>query len=441
MPKLFCPFCRLGLAGGIFCAAALTAAATETNAPLATSERLTLPAAATLALTQNPSLRAYGYDLRAADARRQQAGLRPNPELALAVEDVLGSGMYHDGRNAQTTLQLSQLIELGGKRRARSDIASAQRNLKQTEAKLARVEVLAAVAAQFIHVLGDQHELALSRDATKLAEETLALAKRRVEAGNASPIEEKRANIQLSKARLLEEHDEHELLTARRKLAALWGATNATFAELQADLFARPAVPTFDALAARIQRSPELSRWASEKSVRAAEVKLADARRRPDLTAGAGVRQYAGPDDLGFVFQFSLPLPLSDRQQGARAEARALAEKTTVERDATELRLRTALFGIAQELIHADTELTALDRDMLPDAEAALQLARDGFERARFSQLELLDAQRTLLELRRERIAAAVAYHDLIIEIEKLLGEPLSAESRNHSKPPSPDFP
>lgn len=434
MPKLFYSFRHVALAGGIFCAAAITATATETNAPPAAAERLTLPAAAALALTQNPSLRTYGYDLRAAEARRQQANLRPNPELSLAVEDVLGSGTYRGGDSAQTTLQLSQLIELGGKRSARSDIATAQRSLKQTEAELARVEVLAAVAAQFIHVLGDQHELTLSRDATRLAEETLALAKRRVASGNASPIEEKRANIQLSKARLLEEHDEHELLTARRKLAALWGATNATFAELQAELFARPAVPSFDELAARINRSPELARWASEKSVRDAEVKLVDARRRPDLTAGAGIRRYAGPDDVGFVFQFSLPLPLSDRQQGARAEARALAEKTTVERDATELRLRTALFGIAQELIHADTELTALDRDMVPDAEAALQLARDGFERARFSQLELLDAQRTLVELRRERIAAAVAYHELIIEIEKLLGEPLSAESAQTTK-------
>jgi cobalt-zinc-cadmium efflux system outer membrane protein len=438
MPKLFTAFPCLAQAGGIFCAAALTAAATETNATPVAAERLTLQSAAALALTQNPSLRAHGYDLRAAEARQLQAKVRPNPELSLDVEDVLGSGNYRGGRSAQTTLQLSQLIELGGKRSARSGIASAQHSLKQTEAALARVEVLAAVAGEFIHVLGDQHELTLSRDATKLAEETLALAQRRIEAGNASPIEEKRARIQLAKARLLEEHDEHELQTARRKLAALWGATNATFTDLQADLFVRPAMPSFEELAARIQRSPELTRWASEKSVRDAEVKLADARRRPDLTAGAGVRQYAGPDDVGFVFQFSLPLPLSDRQQGARAEARALAEKTVVERDATELRLRTALFGIAQELSHADTELNALDREMIPDAEAALQLARDGFERARFSQFELLDAQRTLLELRLQRIQAAVAYHQYVIEIEKILGEPLAPESVQSIKPTQP---
>lgn len=436
MPKCFCSLVRCVMQLGILTSTASThAVASETNSPPAP---LTLRQAARLALDNNPSLRAHGFDLEAAEGRRIQATARPNPQLSLDVEDVLGSGNYRGGHGAQTTLQLSQLFELGGKRSARSSIASAQRSLKQTEAELARVEVLAAVSEQFVHVLGDQHELALSRDATKLAEDTLALAKRRVEAGNASLIEEKRARIQLSKARLLEEHDEHELLVARRKLAALWGDTNATFADLQADLFARPPLPNFDELSARIHRSPELTRWTSEKSVRDAEVKLADARRRPDVTAGAGIRQYAGPDDVGFVFQFSLPLPLSDRQQGTRAEARAQAEKIKVQRAGTELRLRTALFGMAQELQHADTELTALDRDMLPDAEAALTLAREGFERARFSQLELLDAQRTLLELRRERITAAVAYHDLVNEIEKLLGEPLSPESAQSSRTSHP---
>ena len=313
-----------------------------------------------------------------------------------------------------------------------------QRASKRSEAELARVEVLAAVAERFVHVVGDQHEVTLSRETTKLAEETLALAKRRVAAGSASPIEEKRANILLSKARLAEEHAEHELLVARRQLAALCGATNAAFAELQADLFVRPAMPSFDELTARIARSPELARWASEKSVRDAEVKLANARRRPDVTAGAGVRQFAGPDDVGFVFQFSMPLPFSDRQQGARAEARALRDKTGAEQAGTELRLRTALFGISQELLHAATELDALEREMLPDAESVLQLAREGIERARFSQLELLDAQRTLLELRRERITAAVSYHQFVIEIEKLLGEPLLPESAQSTKPAQP---
>jgi outer membrane protein TolC len=115
-------------------------------------------------------------------------------------------------------------------------------------------------------------------------------------------------------------------------------------------------------------------------------------------------------------------------------------------------RLPTALLGCALLLLpacgsDADEQATqALASDVataLNDYQAAeIQLLSATYEYQRvFSQLELLDAQRTLLELRRERSAVAVAYHELIIEIEKLLGEPLSAESRNHSKPPSPDFP
>jgi cobalt-zinc-cadmium efflux system outer membrane protein len=85
--------------------------------------------------------------------------------------------------------------------------------------------------------------------------------------------------------------------------------------------------------------------------------------------------------------------------------------------------------------LHAATELTALEKEMIPDAESVLKLAREGFEQARFSQLELLDAQRTLVELRLQRIQAAVTYHQFIIEIEKLLGEPLTADSSKNSQP------
>ncbi|NJN06009.1 MAG: TolC family protein [Rhodobacteraceae bacterium] len=88
--------------------------------------------------------------------------------------------------------------------------------------------------------------------------------------------------------------------------------------------------------------------------------------------------------------------------------------------------IRTALFGIVQELRHARTELDALEGEILPEAETALKLAREGVAQARYSQLELLAAQRTLLGLRHERIDAAISFHQLVVQIEKLLGGPLS---------------
>ena len=87
MSKLNRQSIRLALTGVIVsaCIAANSSAENETNAPPA----LTLREAATLTLARNPSLLAYGFDLQAADARRLQAGVRPNPALTIEVEDVI----------------------------------------------------------------------------------------------------------------------------------------------------------------------------------------------------------------------------------------------------------------------------------------------------------------------------------------------------------------
>jgi outer membrane protein, heavy metal efflux system len=396
---------------------------------------LTLRDAVQRALSNNPALAATGYDVRAAEARQLQAGLRPNPVLGLDVEDVLGSGQLRSWKSAQTTLQISQVFELGGKREARTAVAGAGRERVLREAQMARVEVLGAVADRFIRVVEAQEMTEVSRAATRLAKETLETARRRVEAAKSSSLEEKRAQILLARAELEQSRTEQELLTARYQLVALWGGESATFSEAKADLFARPPLPEFGELASRIAHSPAVALWATEKFLRDAEVKLADARRRPDMTLGGGLRHYAGPDDVGLVFGFSIPLAFRDRNQGARVEARELRAKADLEQVGTEQRLRAALFGLAQALRQSDSELGALENSILPEAEAALTLAREGMELARFSQLDLLDSQRTLLELRRERVLAASSYHRFIVEIEKLLGEPLTTESAQTSKP------
>jgi cobalt-zinc-cadmium efflux system outer membrane protein len=218
-------------------------------------------------------------------------------------------------------------------------------------------------------------------------------------------------------------------LTARRRLAASLGSDAPTFKEARANLFAQRAAPSIGALEARVANSPEILRWLSEKRLREAELKLALARRTPNLTLGGGVRYLANTEDRAHVLQFSLPLPFSDRNQGAIAEARALESKAVIDRRANELRLRATLFGLYQELLHSIKELEVIGREILPGAQESLRLAHEGFGEGKFSQLELIDAQRTLLEVKKQNIAAAGNYHRYVLEIEKLLGAPLhSAE-------------
>jgi cobalt-zinc-cadmium efflux system outer membrane protein len=85
-------------------------------------------------------------------------------------------------------------------------------------------------------------------------------------------------------------------------------------------------------------------------------------------------------------------------------------------------KLRTDLYGAFQELLHATSELDALDGDIVPDAAEALRLAEEGFGLGRHSFLELLDAQRTFVEVGAQRIEAARQLWRLRARLARLTG-------------------
>ena len=386
---------------------------------------LTLREALSLALTENPELAPFAWQARANEARMLQAGLRHNPELGLQIEDILGTGSFSGGREAQTTLQLSQVIELGGKRAARTEVASQARGVTKSEYELKRVEVLGDVTQRFIQVMANQHALDLALTNRQLAEDTLRTVQERVTAGKGSALEERKAQVALARGVLLVEGAGHELSAARKKLAASWRSTQPVFERAEADLFARKPVPSFEGLVNRISKSPEIARWVSEKKLREAEIKLADARRVPNVTAWGGTRRLEGPSEQSFLLGFSMPLQLFDRNQGGAAEARALLGRMEAEQKAAEVRLGAVLLGLYEEMAHDAHVMEGLQKEILPKAEEALAISRDGFAQGRFSYLEVLDAQRTIFDVKQEYIRAATAYHQFLVEMERLTGQPI----------------
>jgi outer membrane protein, heavy metal efflux system len=386
---------------------------------------LTLREALALALTENPGLVPFAWQERANEARILQAGLRHNPELALQVEDVLGTGDFQGFREAQTTLQLSQVIELGGKRAARTEVASQSRGITKSEYELKRVEVLGDVTQRFIQVVANQHALDLALTNRQLAADTLRTVQERVTAGKGSALEERKAQVALARGEVLIEGARHELDAARKILAASWRSTRPVFEKAEADLFARKPVPPFDGLATRISQSPEIARWVSEKKLREAEIKLADARRVPNVTASGGLRRLEGPSEQALVLGFSMPLQFFDRNQGGAAEARALLGQTEAEQKAAEVRLGIVLLGLYEEMVHDVHVMEGLQKEILPKAEDALAISREGFAQGRFSYLEVLDAQRTVFDVKQEYIQTATSYHQFLVEIERLIGQPI----------------
>lgn len=382
---------------------------------------LSLQDAVARTLRANPDLKAFGYELTVQDGRRLQAGLSPNPELVVDLEDGFGTGSRSGLSALQTTISLRQVLERGALQRR---VAVAQEGRKLLDAELVerRLDAASEATRRFIQVLSDQARLQLAHEATLLAEKTVEAAGVRVRAAKVPEAELGRAEAALARTRLEHEDVEHELLTSRQQLAALWGDTEATFGEVRGQLTQLPALAPYESLTRFIRNNPSLLKFSSEKRLREAEVKLAEQRRKPAWTLMTGLRRFEAGDDFAAVAGISIPLPFRDRGEGLVVAARAQADQVAANHTATEVRVQTQLFGLFQELQHARHAAETLDEEVLPRVQAALQQTTYAYERGRYSYLELVAAQRELLEVKRARIQAAVDALGFATEIDRLTG-------------------
>lgn len=372
-------------------------------------------------LAQNPDLATLAFDYRVRDGQIVQAGLAPNPTLNLTVEDAFGTGSRRGLRAAEQTLSLSQVLERGARER-RLAAAVAGRELLDAERLEKWVDTAAEAARRYGHVLADQAQLDITHEASMLARDTVELARKRVRAGAVPSAELARAQAALARADLEHEHAEHELLTSRRQLAALWGEREPRFGPAQGDLQILPPLATFEALSERLQGNPALLRFIAERRLRDAELHLAEQRRKPAWLVTAGIRRFGDGNDVAGVFGVQVPLPFRDRNQGEISAARALAEQVGAKRTAAEIASLTQLFEWFQELKHAHAAASTLTEQVIPRMEDALQQTRYAYARGRYGYQELVAAQRELFDARRARIEAAAEAWQYATEIDRLTG-------------------
>lgn len=100
-------------------ATAMAVAVSGFAPPRVQAEPVTLAEALSRASTSSPTLVQGEAAVLAAQGRAEQAGFRPNPELDLSVENFAGTGGFRGLDDSETTLQIGQRLELGGKRTAR----------------------------------------------------------------------------------------------------------------------------------------------------------------------------------------------------------------------------------------------------------------------------------------------------------------------------------
>lgn len=385
----------------------------------AMAEDMSLDAAIRRTLQTNPALRAEGAAVEALESQARLDGLLPAMTLGADLENVAGTGALSGVHSAEATLRLSQVIELGGKRAARQARGQADVERQQNVVQQRRLDLAAETTRRYIAVAEGEHELALAKRQLALTRDTQAAVRQRVQRGVAPEGDQSLAQIAVVRAEIAHEHAKHELASAQFALATLWGESSAVPIEVTGDLLALPALPEFESLAARLADTPESTAFDLEANRLAADRALGRASARPDLSLSLGVRRLEALNDQGLVLSFAMPFGTA--QRSAFAVARTDAEQVALEarQQAATLEARQKLFARYQELRHARTEYEALTDRMIPAAEKGLALTQAGYDDARYSILQLTQAQTTLLQLQVERLAAAARYHQHLADIER----------------------
>ncbi len=403
-------------------------------APLEPSGVVTLRDALAAAVARSPSLGAFSAELRAREALTLQAGLPPNPEFRTAVENVGGSGNRQGFQTTETTLLLSTVIELGGKRAKRERLAALGQELAGFDYEAKRLEVLSRTTKVFIRVLAAQERITMAARLERVATAGMDAVSRSVSAGAAPALETSRARITLGRAQMALALAKTELETARAQLAASWGAEQADFAKVVGELAQLPEPLPEARLLDALRDAPQLVRWRSERRAGEAALALEASRAIPDVAVGAGGRHFSDNKDNALVFELSIPLPVFDRNQGAIAAAQAGVDKTTHEAAASEIALYAAVHEANQRLRAAHEQATSLRTNLLPAARTGHVNTVDAFKRGLLRPLDLIESERTLVELEGEYLIALEAGHLAAADLEQLAGLSLPELSRGERR-------
>ena len=404
----------------------------------ASADDLAMETAVRIALEKNRDVIASRFEVEAAQIDRIAAGVYWNPTLTYSVGNI-AIGTANTNNMPMSSGPFSQLVHNVGvsdvidvwfKRSTRIDVANTGIEVHKLRVEDVLRDIVFTVRTSFLDLVREQEETELARTMNGRYSETVRLARARVSAGEISPSEGQKIELESLKYQNALIDAELELDLARERLARLLGLASRNELPGKAVVAQSPRVPP--ALAPLVQRGlenrPDLR--AAKKGQSWADAMLSSSRREgfPDIALGLGYThsEFTASGDNGNTLGFwvALPLPIFDHNQAGIARARL--ERSRADNDTVKLTLDVQhdVAEAVRRLERADALLDIYeDGGMLTRADNALAVAEKSYKAGAISLLELLEAQRTYIETRSQYLRAQDDWRKATVEVLHATGE------------------
>lgn len=422
-------------ARGLALALLLAAPAVYAQAPAAApaSDSLTLAEVHAALARGTPRTAAAAAGARAASERIGPARRPPDPDVQIGLmnRDLPGLGL--DDPLGMNTVQVMQMVPLGGKLGLTADVERARAAAAAARADDVIWEERARATMAFYQVYAADRAITFARESERLLRDLVATTRAMYAVGESRQADVLRAQVEL--ARMAEEIVRMQAM--RDGAAARLNAVLDRPAETPVPPIAEPALadtlPSTDALLdVALARRPMLRAGADDVRAAGSAERLAGRELWPDLTVGLQYGWRGMPEGgtdrmVSLMLGARLPIWAGSRQRAMRREAVAMREMAEADLRAMQAETRGRVGELAAMAASARRLRALYDGTIVPQARATAASAMAAYRAGTVDFMTLLDAQMTVNRYRQAAAAATADQGRAIAELEMLTAMPLAA--------------
>lgn len=339
-------------------------------------------------LERNPILKAQALRIEGLRALIDQANRIPNPNINIESENFSGSQDGFD--NTENTVTLSQTIELGGKRKARKDLAKSQADLFDSVTTLKLANLMKEIQITYSKIVLFQSLYELSKEKEAFSKKILSTIKDKIKYGGILAGEQTKAEVNLNIAIVDKQKARNILEQSKGILTSFWNGNVSEIGHLEAINDNKVArISHIQEMGKTLPLQISLKRLDMSRNQLNNEKALAI----PNVTFSGGYRRFEGTNDDAFVLGFSIPIPIFNRNGGEITRAKNEKEANEFEYSQKKVSIRIEISNLfkAREVLYQERDLIV--NNLLPDSEKALTQIRDAYKLGRVGYLDLIDSQ------------------------------------------------
>lgn len=403
--------------------------------PASEQKTITLEELEQMALQSNPTFAQAAANIQAAEGRKKQSGLYPNPTVGYQGEQIRG-GSFHAGEQG---FFVQQDIVLGGKLGLNRKIFDQELKQAETEAEEQKLRVVTNVRMSYIQALAAQQTLELRLHLSKLADDAVETSHQLANVGQADAPDVLESEVEAQQAELAVAMAEQNQQRVWKALAAVVGNPRLPLMKLEGKLEDTLPVNADELVEKIVNESPAVR--IAELGVKRAEVALARAKREPipDLQLRGGMQQNGEwlPEPSGRAVglqgfaDVGVRIPIFNRNQGNIATAKADADRAQHEVERVKLVLRERAASVVQNYTFSQTAVDRYKNQMIPRAQKAYEMYAKKYQDMAAAYPQVLIAQRTLTQLEVSYISALETFATSSVSLQSyLLTDGLEAPSQ-----------